>query len=83
MLYLELCKLLKIPILVSINIKGYGICFDEGGLFSIGHINNGRKVIHFGVHENSVIHSNNKANNKSIMGDDIVKTLLSLVQNSY
>ena len=24
--------------------KGYGICFDEGGLFSIGNINNGRNV---------------------------------------
>ena len=22
--------------------KGYGICFDEGGLFSIGNINKGR-----------------------------------------
>ena len=42
--------------------KGYGICFDEGGLFSMGNINNGRNVIIFGVHENSVIHSNNKAN---------------------
>ena len=43
--------------------KGYDICFDEGGLFSIGNINNGRNVTIFGVHENSVIHSNNKANN--------------------
>ena len=49
--------------------KGYGICFDEGGLFSIGNINNGRNVLIFGVHENSVIHSNNKANNIFIMVD--------------
>ena len=49
--------------------KGYGICFDEGGLFSIGNINNGRIVLIFGVHENSVIHTNNKANNIFIMGD--------------
>ena len=35
--------------------KGYSICFDEGGLFSIGNINNGRNVLIFGVHENSVI----------------------------
>ena len=49
--------------------KGYGICFDEGGLFSIGNINNGRNVLIFGVHENSVIHSNNKANNIFIMAD--------------
>ena len=32
--------------------KGYGICFDEGGMFSIGNINNGRNLIIFGVHEN-------------------------------
>ena len=49
--------------------KGYGICFDEGGLFSIENINDGRDVIIFGVHENSVLHSNNKANNMFIMGD--------------
>ena len=49
--------------------KGYGICFDEGGLFSIGNINNGRNVLIFGVHEDSVIHANNKANNIFVMGD--------------
>ena len=53
--------------------EGYGICFDEGGIFSIGNINNGRNVLIFGVHENSVIHSNNKANNIFIMGDGIVQ----------
>ena len=53
--------------------KGYGICFDEGGLFSIGNINNGRNVISFGVHENSVIHANNKANNIFVMGDAFVQ----------
>ena len=78
--------------------KGYGICFDEGGLFSIGNINNGRKVLIFGVHEDSVIHANNKANNIFIMvmllckvltiqhckqKKYIVKTLLNLVQNLY
>ena len=36
--------------------KGNGICFDEGGLFNIGNINNGRNVLIFGVHEDSVIH---------------------------
>ena len=51
------------------NYKGYGICFDERGTFSMGNINNGRNVIIFGVHENSVIHSNNKTNNIYIMGD--------------
>ena len=53
--------------------KGYGICFDEGGLFSIGNINNGRRVIIFGVHEDSVIHANNKANNIFVMGDEFVQ----------
>ena len=53
--------------------KGYGICFDEGELFSIGNINNGRNVLIFGVHENSVIHSNNKANNIFVMGDAFVQ----------
>ena len=43
--------------------KGYGICFDEGGMFSIGNINNGRNVLIFGVHESSLLHTNNKANN--------------------
>ena len=42
--------------------KEYGICFDEDGLFSIGNINNGKNVLIFGVHEDSVIHANNKAN---------------------
>ena len=27
------------------NYKGYGICFDEGGTFSKGNINNGKNVI--------------------------------------
>ena len=55
------------------NYKGYGICFDEGGTFSMGNIYNGRNVIIFGVHENSVIHSNNKTNNIYIMGDGFVQ----------
>ena len=41
--------------------EGYGICFDEGGMFSMGNITDGRNVLIFGVHENSLIHSNNKA----------------------
>ena len=53
--------------------KGYGIFFDGDGLFSMGNINNGRNVIIFGVHENSVTHSNNKANNIFIMGDGFVQ----------
>ena len=53
--------------------KGYDICFEEDGLFSIGNINNGRSVIIFGVHENSIIHANNKANNIFVMGDEFVQ----------
>ena len=49
--------------------EGYGICFDEGGTFSKGNINNGRNVIIFGVHENSLTHATNKANNIYVMGD--------------
>ena len=78
--------------------KGYGICFREDALFSTGNINNGRNVIIFGVHENSVIHSNNQANNIFVMVMVLlkelmilhymqkkctVKTLLNLVQNLY
>ena len=53
--------------------KGYGICFDEGGLFSIGNINNGRNILIFGVHESSLVHVNNKANNIFIIGDGFVQ----------
>ena len=53
--------------------EGYGICFDAGGMFSMDNINNGRNVLIFGVHENSVIHSNNKANNIFIMGNGFVQ----------
>ena len=53
--------------------EGYGICFDEGGMFSMGNIKNGRNILIFGVHENSVIHQNNKANNIFIIGDGFVQ----------
>ena len=53
--------------------KGYGICFDAGGTFSKGGINNGRNVMILGVHENSLTHANSKANNIFVMGDFIVQ----------
>ena len=53
--------------------EGYGICFDEGGTFSKGGINNGRNVLIFGVHENSLVHANNKANNIYVVGNFIVQ----------
>ena len=37
--------------------EGYGICFDEGGTFSKGNISNGKNVLIFGVHENSLVHA--------------------------
>ena len=53
--------------------KGYGVCFDEGGTFSMGNINNGRNILIFGVDKSSLVHSNNKANNIYVMGDGIVQ----------
>ena len=53
--------------------KGYGICFNEGGTFSKGNINNGRNVLIFGVDEGSVVHANNKANNIYVIGDLFVQ----------
>ena len=53
--------------------KGYGICFDTGGTFSKGNIDNGRSVLIFGVHENSLVHANNKANNMYVIGDLFVQ----------
>ena len=53
--------------------KGYGVCFDEGGTFSKGNINNGRNVLIFGVDESSLVHANNKDNNIYVMGDLFVQ----------
>ena len=53
--------------------EGYGICFDEGGTFSKEGISNGRNVLIFGVHENSLAHANNKVNNIYVMGDLFVQ----------
>ena len=53
--------------------EGYGICFDEGGTFSKEGINNGRNVLIFGVHENYLVHTNNKANNIYVVGDFVVQ----------
>ena len=46
--------------------KGYGICFE-------GSINNERNILIFGVHEFSLLHSNNKANNIYVMGKGFVQ----------
>ena len=39
----------------------------------MGNINDGRNVLIFGVHESSLVHKNNKANNMFIMGDGFVQ----------
>ena len=53
--------------------EGQGICFDEGGTFNKGNISNGRNVLIFGIHENYLVHANNKANNIYIMGEFLVQ----------
>ena len=55
------------------NYKGYGISFDEGRTFSKRNINNGQNVLIFGVHESSLVHANNKANNINVMSDLFVQ----------
>ena len=57
------------------NYKGYSICFDEGRTFSKGNINNGKNVINFGVHESSLVHANNKANNIYDVGNLFVQEI--------
>ena len=42
-------------------------------MFSTVNINNGRNVVIFGVHEDSFIQANNKANNIFVMGDAFVQ----------
>ena len=56
--------------------EGYGLCFDEGGTFSKGGINNDRNILIFGVHENSLVHANNKGNNIYVMVIFLFKVLM-------
>ena len=39
----------------------------------VNNLKNGRNVLIFGVHENSLVHANNKANNIYVMGDLFVQ----------
>ena len=39
----------------------------------MGNITEGRNVVIFGVHESSVVHTNNKNNNIYVMGDEFVQ----------
>ena len=63
--------------------EGYGICFDEGGTFSKRGINNGRNVLIFGVHENSLVHASYKANNIYVMGLFKVLMIRLYMQKKY
>ena len=49
------------------------MCFDEGGTFSKGNINNDKNVLIFCVHESSLVHTNDKANNIFVVGDAFVQ----------
>ena len=73
MLYLDQYKLLKNADTSKYKYEGYGICFDEGGMFGIGNITNGRNVLIYGVHESSLAHVNNKANNIFVMANGFVQ----------
>ena len=53
--------------------EGYGICFDEGGTFSKGNINNGRNVLIFGADMSFSTQATNKANNIYVLGDFLVQ----------
>ena len=66
-------KIIKNADTSKYNYKGYHICFDEGGTFLKGNINNGTNVVIFGVHESSLVHANNKANNIYVMDDLFVQ----------
>ena len=63
-----------LQILQNINTTGMEyVLMNEGGTFSKGNISNGKNVLIFGVHENSLVHANNKANNIYVMGDLFVQ----------
>ena len=94
MRYLELCKLLKMLLIIQkIIIKGYGICFDERSQF--GHtmteggrtqITNGRNVLIFGADMSFSIHRTNRANHIYVMGDEFTQGIhdtTSYVEKKY
>ena len=66
-------KLIKNTDTYKYQYKGYGICFDSGGTFTFGNINNRRNVIIFGVDTKNSIHSTNKKQNIYVLGNDFVQ----------
>ena len=62
------------------NYKGYGTCFDEGDTFShritergFTHTTLGRNAIIFGADMSFSVHTTNRANNISVMGDGLIQ----------
>ena len=53
--------------------KGYGICFDSGGKFSIGNFTNGKNVLIFGADMSFSSHSTNKTQNIYVLGKDFIQ----------
>ena len=53
--------------------KGYGICFDSVGKFSIGNVTNGKNVIIFRADMSFSSHSTNKTQNIYVLGKDFVQ----------
>ena len=52
---------------------GYGICFDEGGLFSFGNIVNGRNVIIFGCDMSFSSPERNRKNEIFVLAEDFIQ----------
>ena len=95
MLYLELCKLLKMLLQNSKNnYKGYGICFDERSEFGHtitgsgrAHTTDARNVLIFGADMSFSVHATNRANNIYLMGtgftQGIIDTTIYAEKNFY
>ena len=73
-------KIIKNTDISKNKYEGYGICFDEGGEFSLtvekGNFNRTtltRNVLIFGADMIFTSHANNKANNNYVMGKDFVQ----------
>ena len=81
MLYLELCKLLKMLLIIATdNYKGYGICFDERSEFGhtiteggFTHTTDARNVLIFRADMSFSVHATNRANNIYVMGTGLTQ----------
>ena len=63
--------------------KGYGICFDGKGKFTIGNITNGKNVLIFGCDMSFSIHANNKLNNIYVLGESITLLCLGNISSDW